>query len=315
MKRIFLSLAVAAMTLAATAGAPAFVHFDGQSTMEANAQAWFETNVTDGQVIAPADLAELNVLTTPAVWVMIDRDGLAVGEANLPVSADFKTALEAYAKRGGNILLTGHAAQLVKSIGRCPYAPGIFGSGNGGENPDVWGLQAVIGDVEGQIYDHRDHAIYKDLVDNNKCGHPTFALVASGFKKDHNCMWDLNAGEYALEANPNKVKDFENKTTSVVLGTWQHVTDYCCAGIVEFLPSGDFSGTILAVGLAAFDWYAKQEGTNMSVMTANMLNYMTETTPTGLNNVIENNATKIVENGQLIIIMDGVRYNVLGTVL
>lgn len=313
MKRIFLSLAAIALTIAASAGNPAFVQFDNQSTMEANAQTWFTTNVNGGQVIAPADVATLDVNATPAVWVIIDRDGLAAGEANLPVSADFKTALEAYAKRGGNIMLTGHATQLVKSIGRCTYAPGIFGSGAGTENPDVWGVQAVIGNVEGQIYDHRDHDIYKDLVDNNKYGHPTFALIASGFKKDHNCMWDLNS--YSLPQTPNVVKAFEEATHSVVLGTWQHVVDYCCAGIVEFLPSGDYSGTVLAIGLAAYDWQAKQEGTNMSVLTSNALSYLTPNTSTDIKTVVKHSATKVIENGHVVIIMDGVRYNVLGAQL
>lgn len=317
MKRFFISLAAFAMTVAAMAGTPAFVQFENQSAMEEAAQAWFSGSVAGGQVISPADVAELDVTVTPAVWVMIDRDGLAVGEANLPVSADFKAALEAYAKRGGNILLSNHATQLVNSIGRCSYAPGIYGSAAGGNNPDVWGIQAVIGDVEfGDVYDHRSHAIYNGLDSNDDYGHPTFALIGGGNKKDHNCMWDLNAGEYALEANPNKVKDFENKTASVVLGTWQHVIDYCCAGIVEFLPSGDFSGTILAVGLAAFDWQAPKAGNNMEVLAANMLSYLssTKTTING-SAAVKHSASKVIENGRVVIIMDGVRYNMLGTAL
>lgn len=313
MKRFFLSLAAFAMTLAASAGTPAFVQFDNQSTLEATAQAWFTTNVTGGAVITPVEVATLDVKETPAVWVMIDRDGLVAGEANLPVSADFKTALQGYVKRGGNVLLTNHATQLVNSIGRCTYAPGIFGSAVGGMNPDVWGVQAVIGDIEGQIYDHRDHAIYQNLEDNNSYGHPTFALIGNGNKKDHNCMWDLNA--YGLQQNPNVVKTFETLTNSVVLGTWQHVVDYCCAGIVEFLPTGEYTGTVLAVGLAAFDWQAPQEGTNMSVLTSNMLKYMATNGTTDVKAVVKHNATKVVENGRVVIIMDGVRYNVLGAQL
>lgn len=315
MKKILLSFVAIAVSMAVMAQAPAFVQFDNQSEMETAAQTWFTTNVTEGQVIAPADVATLDVTETPSLWVMIDRDGLAVGEANLPVSADFKTALEGYVKRGGNLLLTNHATQLVNSIGRCTYAPGIFGSGNGGHNPDVWGVQAVIGNVEGQIYDHRNHALYEGMEENNNSGHPTFGLIASGNKKDHNCMWDLNMGEYALENNPNKVEDFENKTHSVVLGTWQHVVDYCCAGIVEFLPDGEYTGTVLAVGLAAFDWQAPQETGNMALMAANAVSYLTPSTPTDVETIERAKANVVIENGQVVILKDGIRYNLLGVAL
>lgn len=314
MKRLYLSFAALALTIAAMAGSTAFVQFDNQSLMEENLQSWFSNNVTNGQIITPAEVAELDVTATPAVWVMIDRDGLAAGEANLPVSADFKAALQAYVKRGGNLILSNHATQLVNSIGRCTYAPGIYGNGAGGYNKDVWGVQAVIGDVEGQIYDHRDHAIYKDMVSNDDYGHPTFALIGGGDKKDHNCMWDLNAYGFAQE--PNVVKTFENLTNSVVLGTWQHVVDYCCAGIVEFLPTGEYTGTVLALGLAAFDWQAPKAGNNIELLVSNVASYMSESkVPTGVKTVVKHNATKVIENGRVVFIMDGVRYNVLGTVL
>lgn len=313
MKKFLLSFMAIAVSMAVMAQAPAFVQFDNQSEMETAAQTWFTTNVTEGQVIPPADVATLDVTETPSLWVMIDRDGLAVGEANLPVSADFKTALEGYVKRGGNLLLTNHATQLVNSIGRCTYAPGIFGSGAGGHNPDVWGVQAVIGNVEGQIYDHRSHAIFNGMEENNAYGHPTFALIGSGNKKDHNCMWDLNS--YGFPQNPNVVEAFEAATNSVVLGTWQHVVDYCCAGIVEFLPDGEYTGTVLAVGLAAFDWQAPQSGTNMSLMAANAVSYLTPSTPTDVETIERAKANVVIENGQVVILKDGIRYNLLGVAL
>ena len=133
MKRLFFSVAAFAMTIAAMAGNPAFVQFENQSALEEAAQTWFSSAVSGGQVITPADVTSLDVYATPAIWVMIDRDGLEAGEANLPVTAEFKAALEAYTKRGGNVLLSNHATQLVNSIGRCTYAPGIFGSGAGGQ--------------------------------------------------------------------------------------------------------------------------------------------------------------------------------------
>ena len=43
-------------------------------------------------------------------------------------------------------------------------------------------------------------------------------------------------------------------TNSHVLGTWNHVVDYCCAGIVDFDPTTTFAGRVLAVGLASYEW-------------------------------------------------------------
>lgn len=313
MKKVILFVAAFAMTIAATAGNIAFVQLDNQSATELAAQTFFTSSVSNGEVITPADLADLDVTATPAVWVMIDRQDLVAGEANLPVSSDFKAALEAYVKRGGNVILTNHATQLVNSIGRCTYAPGIFGSGAGVYNGDVWGVQAVIGNVEGQIYDHREHEIYNNMESNDAYGHPTFAFIGAGNKLDRNCMWDLNS--YGFTPDPNVVRTFENQTNSIVLGTWQHVIDYCCAGIVEFLPTGEFTGTVLAIGLASFDWQAPKETSNMELLVTNMAAYMSKSVPAGIKNVVNHRATKVIENGRVVILMDGARYNVLGATL
>ncbi len=60
-----------------------------------------------------------------------------------------------------------------------------------------------------------------------------------------NCMWDLNAyGLPTLAPDAKNVVDaFERITNSTVLATWGHVTDYCCAGIVEFNPTDEYKGT------------------------------------------------------------------------
>ena len=79
-----------------------------------------------------------------------------------------------------------------------------------------------------------------------------YTFIGAGVKGDHNCMWDLNA--YGLAPSPNVVKAWEDLTNSTVLGTWNHVVDYCCAGIIDFAPTTAYNGRILAVGLAAYEW-------------------------------------------------------------
>ena len=228
---------------------------------EKDAVEWFKnTYVTTGRgvLITPATIDELDAEKQAACWVMCDRIGVEKGWQNLPgnlAAASTIDALKAFAADGGNLLLTNHATQLTAGIGRIAeaYAPGIFGNGEGGQNNDVWGVQPVIGNAEGQIYDHSGHSIYRGM--NFVSGlyeRSIYTFEGAGIKGDHNCMWDLNA--YGLAPAPNVVKTWEDMTNSHVLGTWNHVVDYCCAGIVDFDPTTTFAGRVLAVGLASYEW-------------------------------------------------------------
>ena len=62
------------------------------------------------------------------------------------------------------------------------------------------------------------------------------------------------------------------------LGTWNHVVDYCCAGIVDFEPTTTFAGRILAVGLAAYEWnlggVANEKQDQLERFTQNCISYL-----------------------------------------
>jgi len=211
---------------------------------------------------------------------MCDRVGLEKGWQNLPglASTEVISALKAFCNDGGNLLLTNHATQLTVGLNRIPeaYAPGIYGSGEGGNNPDIWGSQPIIGNAEGQIYDHSGHVIYWGMdFTAGLYERSIYKFIGAGVKGDHNCMWDLNA--YGLTPNPNVVKTWEETTNSTVLGTWNHVVDYCCAGIVDFEPTSDLAGRILAVGLAAYEWELggpNTEQDQLEQFTANCISYL-----------------------------------------
>ena len=232
-----------------------------QSDDEKDAVAWFQQNYVakgTGVLLTPATIDQLDIEQNPLCWVMCDRIGVAHGWQNLPgdlASNDVINALKAFTADGGNLFLTNHATQLTVAVGRIAdaYAPGIFGNGEGSENGDVWGSQPIIGNTEGQIYDHSGHDIYwgMDFV-SGLYERSIYCFEGAGVKGDHNCMWDLNA--YGLAPEPNVVKAWEDLTNSEVLGTWNHVVDYCCAGIIDFAPTTTFAGRILAVGLASYEW-------------------------------------------------------------
>lgn len=244
---------------------------------EIAAARWFAAKyATDGAIITPADIDGLTPDDYSMIWINIDRVGLQAGWKNLPaelVSDKAVAALKAYVADGGNLFLTKHATQLAVPYGVIDekYAPGIFGSGSGGEGSDNWCMNANIG----LNYDHRGHDIFKGLSTLPDYGHETFALEGPGWREDHNCMWDFNA--YGFDGNPNTVVNFEEATHSTVLATWAHVVDYAVGGIIEFHATPARAGRCLAIGLSAYEFHQNtgnpfQENTEL--LTANCISYM-----------------------------------------
>lgn len=249
---------------------------------------WFRANYSDGRVLTPADMAAGDI--TPdkygEIWIQVDRVGIAMGWQNLPselVQPDVIAALTEYVKNGGNLLLTKHATQLVAAIGRVSEnrAPNLFGSGEGGVGTDIWTLNPVIGSGQSEPYDHKNHAIFAglELLPTSVTGYPDgYGMEGPGMREDHNCMWDLNVTALEISNTPNVVKGFETAANCSVLATWAHVADYCCAGIVDFNPDGDYLGRIVAIGLNSYEWNQNDRVNdyqgNIEKMTANCLEYL-----------------------------------------
>ena len=253
---------------------------------EVAAAEWFTRNyVMRGRGVL-VNLAELSVLKPSEVnrlWIQCDRqDGMEPGVNNLPdglADASTHTALHKYLQDGGNLLLTKHATQLTTAIGRIDdkYAPGIYSAGTGGEGGDIWTTNAQIGVGGPVLYDHRSHPIFAGMesAHYNDYEHESFALEGPGLREDHNCMWDCNA--YGFSGQPNVIANFEDATQSSVLSTWGHVRDYCCAGIVEFLPNTEFDGRVIAIGLSAYEFNqagGNEYQHNIELLTANCIDYL-----------------------------------------
>lgn len=252
---------------------------------------WFKQTYGDkGQVLTAADAAKINPSDYPMLWIQIDRVGLGKGMNNLPAcinSGSLLAKLTEYVKDGGNLLLTKHATQLVAGLGRIEnkFDVTIFSDGNGGEGTDIWTTNAVIGSGCSPAYDHRGHSIFSGLEVMPKgvqYDHDSYPLEGPGMREDHNCMWDLNAyGLPTLAPDAKNVVDaFERITNSTVLATWGHVSDYCCAGIVEFNPTDEYKGRIIAIGLSAYEFNQNsginQYQKNTEALTKNSIDYLAE---------------------------------------
>lgn len=252
---------------------------------------WFKQTYGDkGQVLTAAVAVKINPSDYPMLWIQIDRVGLGKGMNNLPAcinSGSLLAKLTEYVKDGGNLLLTKHATQLVAGLGRIEnkFDVTIFSDGNGGEGTDIWTTNAVIGSGCSPAYDHRGHSIFSGLEVMPKgvqYDHDSYPLEGPGMREDHNCMWDLNAyGLPTLAPDAKNVVDaFERITNSTVLATWGHVSDYCCAGIVEFNPTDEYKGRIIAIGLSAYEFNQNsginQYQKNTEALTKNSIDYLAE---------------------------------------
>lgn len=244
---------------------------------EIAAAKWFQdTYKENGAIMTTAQISGLNVKENPVVWIFVDREGLQPGWRNLPsalISDNTITALKNYIAAGGRIYLAKHATQLTVPLGYLSeqYAPGIFGSGEGGEGSDIWAINCNLV----QKYDHRGHEIFAGLTTCDQFSYPTYALEGPGWREDHNCMWDFNSFSYTAEGE-DKVQKFENQNGCTVLATWGHVVDDAVGGILEF-PTEASRGGCIANGLSAYEFNERTGNayqSNIERLTKNTLDYL-----------------------------------------
>ena len=241
---------------------------------------WFKREFVNGVVLTPSEVPSADLSKYDVVWIHIDRLDMPVGWQNLPeeiIAEDVLNAVKAYYFGGGSLLVTNHATQYLVPLGRTQRNPTVYSSAAGNSVVDSWSIQANIG----MEYDRRTHPVYEGVYEFNEYyPHPTFPLIGPGHHEDHNCMWDFNAMGFA-ELYPdaeNTVRAFEIENTAVVLGTWGQVTDFACAGLIEFQPTAECKGSCIAMGLAAYEW--NQNGSankwqdNIIQITRNMTSYL-----------------------------------------
>lgn len=290
---------------------------DNDNAQESAAAKWFQSVYPDGEVITPSQLDKIDASKLEAIWVHIDRVGIGIGFDKLPSefnNDEVMDALAGFIEEGGNLYLSKFATQMVAPLGRMPekYQPGIFGDGDGGIGTDVWCVNGLLGSWQlnpdnqepdpTQVYDRRNHAIYKDLEsfeawsELGNFPHTSFPMLGTGdgsemHREDHNCMWDLNAYDNAFKTGTGKntLEEFESQLGCEVVGTWGHVQDYCVAGIVDFAPRGAIKGRIVANGLAACEW-APRSGvnkyhSNLEKLTKNTLEYLAPSASAGIGSV------------------------------
>lgn len=222
----------------------------------------------DKVVFTPDNISTLNAKDVKVLWIPINRQGDNGDNIDVvkpkPIY-DHVEALKNYVKDGGNLYLTNHATLLVSEIGRilADYNPNTVTYGAPAENKDPWGVNPRFADM-----DYRGHVLYSGFEAGSKGNlwDDNYFLNSGSPKEDHNCLW----------TGISSYTDFINATNSHILGKWSQNGDTNNFGVVEFMPSGDYKGTILCNGLAAYEWNC--EGNefvyNIKKFTENSISYL-----------------------------------------
>ena len=231
---------------------------------------WFNNEYNPGHglekvVFTPKNISNLSADDVKVLWIPINRQGNSIEDVKPSAIYDNKETLMNYVKNGGNLYLTNHATLLVSEIGRIEdqYKPNAVAFAAAVENTDPWGINPRFADM-----DYRGHVLYSGFVagSKNNLWDDNYFLNSGTSKEDHNCLW----------TGVSSYTDFIKATNSHILGKWSRNGDTNNFGVVEFMPSGDYKGTILCNGLAAYEWSC--EGNkyvdNIKRFTENSISYL-----------------------------------------
>lgn len=228
---------------------------------------WFHNSYKPGHglekvVFTPDNISNLNANDVKVLWIPINRQGDKIDVVKPKAIYDHVETLKKYVQDGGNLYLTNHATLLVSEIGRITdqYKPKTVSFGVPVKNEDAWGVNPRFADM-----DYRGHVLYSDFVAGSK--NDNYFLNSGSSKEDHNCLWTGVSSYYT---------DFIKATNSHILGKWSENGDTNNFGVVEFMPTKDYKGTILCNGLAAYEWNCEGNEfvNNIKKFTENSISYL-----------------------------------------
>lgn len=230
---------------------------------------WFHNSYKPGHGLekvefTPDNISNLNANDVKVLWIPINRQGDNESVVKPKAIYDHVETLKKYVQDGGNLYLTNHATLLVSAIRRIAdlYKPNTVTYAAAAINTDTWGVNPRFADM-----DYRGHVLYSDFVAGTKNNllDDNYFLNSGTSKEDHNCLW--TGVSYT---------DFIKATNSHILGKWSQNGDTNNFGVVEFMPSGDYKGTILCNGLAAYEWDCEGNEfvNNIKKFTENSISYL-----------------------------------------
>lgn len=255
---------------------------------EGNAARWFRDEFVyfgKGSFINANDFtAEGTGATISALWVHSDLVGRTVETFDQLYNANTRSEIQKWVNAGGNLLVTKQAARLVgqfelaKKKDNAVIYPWF--SNGGYRDAATWFVFSGFDNEHAVARANTDHAFFANAIKRGDSDHDktSFELIWSNGKRitDNNDIIPNN--EHGWEGD---LKSFEERNNCRVLGTWDNNQADCdCAGFIEFYPNGDRKGTVVMMGLAAYQWTSSNMDANgngaknMKTITGNILRYL-----------------------------------------
>lgn len=276
---------------------------------EKAAATWF-TGTYKGDFLPLSQATEAKLAEYDAIWIHVDDEYFPEAPDEF-YDTDMLGLITNYYKNGGNLLLTVHAVGYLNDLGRIDLAVDVKGAGSASENEDIWyvsptwGTFLKNGTTPQTVVDRSTDKIYAGLTseaiirDDSK-EYVQFPLISPGLKEDHNCFWTMDIPSNLIANDDySKITTFESTYNMEALGTWAHVQDYFGAAIARWKPTGEYKGTAITIGVAAYEWNqnsgANAYQSNIEKMTANALNELGGGT-TGINKASADNNIAVIGN-------------------
>ena len=267
---------------------------------------WFYDNYVSqgtGCFINPTDYSSSVAIPSAikVLWVHSDKWGLASDDYYAALGGDnFRDALKNYIIAGGNAFLSKQATRLIRDIGRAQYYPcyEFAGSEYSGGASDTWYMTDDFKWVGTGVSRHW-HRAFRFMTgyrtDDNVSHWPLVSAASSYNRTDHWYLWGKSRNgsheemetwnDYGCESDcgfnqKGRLTNFESKQKCTILGGWGQTANLDAVGMAEFYPATvsetDFKGSVITMGLGAYQWTTDNTCANMANLTKGVLEYLTD---------------------------------------
>lgn len=171
-----------------------------------------------------------------------------VGSSDQPAALlDKLNVLSKFYVQGGKIVAGLLGTGIVEELGRDNSGlRTIIGTGEGGANPDTWGIGFSGSPVANIISEGLD------FFEPNKA-----YVINAGYKEDHNALWNLGS----ITTSPYTT--FESLYGAEPIAAWDWAVEgQGFAGIIVWNPFERFEGYIITIGIGGMEWNMNDDRNN-----------------------------------------------------
>ena len=259
---------------------------DADQDPEKRAYDWFNTNFVTpgtGEFICFNNLSDLSGIN--AIWIYVDRLNFDANAFDALFTTARKEKLQAFLNAGGNLFLCKQATRLEKDlVGATDGQSSTPGQGNvitpaythdHISGAATWGVDYRF-ELPDDWQNRGGHAMFDGLPHRDD----TYAeLIWTDGKRltDNNCGFEIGWMGMNDIWDKEHFHAFETRNNCQILGGWANGDGCHYGGIIEFFPTGNRKGTVLMMGLAAYQWINNNAGNgwnNTQAMTQKALNYL-----------------------------------------